>query len=86
MPQHTEIYNDNEACVCWSNNMTRLRKASDTFKSEKTQFCKSIQSNVIDVLHIAGKINLADLFTKEDKDAAQFIAIRDIIMTPKQGT
>jgi hypothetical protein len=47
---------------------------------------ESIQSDLIDVLHIAGKINLADLFTKEDKDAAHFIAIRDTIMTPRQGT
>ena len=44
---------------------------------------QSIQTDLIDILHIAGKINLANLYTtKEDKDAAHFIAILNIIMTP----
>ena len=84
MPPKTKIYNDNEACVCWSHNMTT--KGLRHIQIRENAVRESIQSDLIDVLHIAGKINLADLFTKEDKDAAHFIAIRDTIMTPRQGT
>ncbi len=84
MPSKTKVYNDNEACVCWSHNMTT--KGLRHIQIRENAVRESIQSDLIDVLHIAGKINLADLFTKEDKDAAHFIAIRDIIMTSRQGT
>ena len=84
MPSKTKVYNDNEVCVCWSHNMTT--KGLRHIQIRENAVRESIQSDLIDVLHIAGKINLADLFTKEDKDAAHFIAIRDIIMTSRQGT
>ena len=33
------------------------------------------------VKHIAGKLNISDIFTKEDKDTKHFLTIRDAIMT-----
>ena len=41
---------------------------------------ESVQSNFVTITHIDGKINIADLFTKEDKDTAHFISIRDILV------
>ena len=41
---------------------------------------ESVQDKFIDLLHIEGKINIADLFTKEDKDSKHFISIRDILV------
>ena len=78
MPSKTLVYNDNEACVCWSHNLTT--KGLRHIQIRENAVRESVQSNFIHVLHISGKVNLADLFTKEDKDAAHFIAMRDIIM------
>ena len=37
----------------------------------------------IDVQHLAGKINSADMFSKEDKDASHFKQLRDLtVFTP----
>ena len=42
---------------------------------------ESVVANFIQIVkHINGKINLADLFTKEDKDCAHFISICDILV------
>jgi len=38
-------------------------------------------SKIIEIEHVAGKINPADMFTKEDKDEAHFIQLRDTIVT-----
>ena len=84
MPPQTKVYNDNAACVCWSHNLTT--KGLRHIQIRENAVRESVQSNLIDVHHIAGKVNLADLFTKEDKDASHFIAIRNMIMTPRKGT
>ena len=39
-----------------------------------------IESKLFTLKHIEGKVNVADLFTKEDKDIAHFISIRDILV------
>ena len=38
-------------------------------------------SNIITIEHIAGKVNPADIFTKEDRDPDHFIEIRDTIVS-----
>ena len=77
--QTIPIYNDNNACVAWSNSFT-------TKGLRYIQICKNavrelIQDKTINVLFVEGKKNLADLFTKEMKDAGNFIRIQDLIMT-----
>ena len=42
---------------------------------------ESVISGKVDIKHIAGEINLADMFTKEDRDQRHFITIRDAVMT-----
>ena len=42
---------------------------------------ESIDSKFITLKHIAGAVNPSDLFTKEDKDVAHFLAIRDVLVT-----
>ena len=41
---------------------------------------EQVQSGHIEVKHIAGDINLSDLFTKEDKDTQHFIRIVNHIL------
>ena len=80
MPSPSNVYNDNAACVCWSKSMTT--KGLRHYQIRENAVRESVVSKIIQVLHIAGKVNLADLFTKEDKDARHFLTIRDLLVQP----
>ena len=41
---------------------------------------EAVATDFVSIQHIEGKVNLADLFTKEDKDTAHFIRTRDLIL------
>jgi hypothetical protein len=75
----TPIYNDNSACICWSKATTT--KGLCHIQMRENAVCEGVQDDFITVLHIEGKLNLADMFMKEDKDTNHFIQIRDFIMT-----
>ena len=79
MPDKTPVYNDNSACVYWAHSMTT--KGLRHIQIRENAIREAILKKQIDVRHIAGKINLADLFTKEIKEPAHFILIRNIIMS-----
>ena len=83
MPNKTIIYNDNNACVCWSHNMTT--KDLRHIQIRENGIREMVQKNLIEVQHISGKTNLADLFTKEDKDVEHFISIRDVLLQSKSS-
>ena len=80
-PQSTPIYNDNNACVLWSSNMTT--KGLRHIQIRENAVRESIQNKTIGVHHIAGSINISDLFTKEDKYTKHFISLRDVIMSDR---
>ena len=63
MPNKTIIYNDNNACVCWSHNMTT--KGLCQIQIRENGIREMVQKNLIEVQHISGKINLADLFSQK---------------------
>ena len=73
-----QVYNDNNACVCWSKSTTTKGLRYMTIRENAIR--ESVDDGFIQLKHIAGKINLSDLFTKEMKDTAQFKRLRDIIM------
>jgi hypothetical protein len=66
----TLLYNDNDACVKWSHNMTS--KAARHFKLCKNSVRKWVQDKTIAVKHVACKINPADIFAKEMRDSTHF--------------
>ena len=41
--------------------------------------CHFVQIRLLS-LHVSGKTNLADMFTKEMKDSAKFIILRDFVV------
>jgi len=41
---------------------------------------ENIASNFVTIQHVSGKLNLADLSTKEMKDINHFVELRDIMM------
>ncbi len=72
------IYNDNAACVCWSKSMTT--KGLRHLQMRENAVREASLEQLIDIAHVAGNRNMSDLFTKEDKDAAHFITVRDMMM------
>ena len=77
-PNAIPIYNDNSACIKWSKNMTT--KGLRYIQIRENAVREAIQAGIVTLDHIAGTINIADLFTKEDKDTKHFLAIRDILV------
>jgi hypothetical protein len=47
---------------------------------------ENIQSNFVSIQHIEGKLNLADIFTKEMKDTSHCVALREMIMCHRYST
>ena len=72
----TTIFNDNMACVLWSKSTTTKGLRHLQIRENAIRETKFIK-----IEHICGKINPADMFTKEDKDPAHFQNLRDAIVT-----
>ena len=77
-PHPTMVYNDNAACVTWSGNMTT--KGLRHIQIRENAIRESIENKTVQIEHISGKVNIADMFTKEEKDAQHFITLRDHMM------
>ena len=77
-------YTMTAACVCWSKSMTT--KGLRHFQIRENAIRESVISKIIEIKHIEGKINLADLFTKEDKNAQHFLQIRNLLVQPVDFT
>ena len=77
-PNTIDVYNDNAACIKWSKNMTT--KGLRYIQIRENAVREAVQSKIVRLIHIDGKINIADLFTKEDKDVSHFVSIRDILV------
>ena len=75
----TVLYNDNEACVKWSYNMTS--KAARHIELRDNSVREWVQDKTLAVKHVAGKVNPADIFTKEMRDGAHFRRLRDSFMS-----
>jgi Reverse transcriptase (RNA-dependent DNA polymerase). len=74
------IMNNNEAAVKWLHNMTT--RGLRHIQMRENAVREQVQRNFITVEHIGGKHNLADPFTKEEKDNEHFITCRDLLLTP----
>jgi hypothetical protein len=81
MKSPTAVYNDNAACVNWSKSKTT--KGLRHIQMRENAVRENVEKDFITVRHISGKYNLADLFTKEDKDPEHFIRLRNFILTDK---
>ena len=78
-PGVTTIYNDNQACVTWSTNMTT--KGLRHVQIRENAVRESVFNKDIEVAHVAGNVNLSDIFTKEDRHTVHFLSLRDVIMS-----
>ena len=69
------MFNDNNACVCWSKSSTTKGLRHISIRDNAIR--ESVQNKTVSIQHIEGKINLADLCTKEIKDKRAFIKMRN---------
>ncbi len=83
MPGATTIYNDNAACVAWSHSLST--KGLRHIQIRENAVREGVQAGQIQVKHIEGKLNISDLFTKEDKDVQHYQLIVSHIMEPIQS-
>jgi acetoacetate decarboxylase len=84
MPSTNTVYNDNMACVNWSKCTTTKGMRHIQIKENRVR--ESILTNFVIIKHIDGKINLADIFTKEMRDVCHFVELRDLFMWSRFGT
>ena len=77
-PKPIHVYNDNATCIKWSKNMTT--KGLRYIQIRENAVRESVINKFVDIKHIPGIVNLADLFTKEDKNTNHFIQIRDLLV------
>jgi hypothetical protein len=78
MPGITTIYNDNQACVNWSKSCTT--KGLRHIQMKENHIRENIANNFVSIHHVDGKVNMADIFTKEMKDTGHFVELRDLMM------
>jgi hypothetical protein len=78
----TPIWNDNRGCVDWTKGVTVSKKLRHINMRELGVRLFQQQGD-IDVRHIEGKKNIADLFTKEIKDSQHFRNMAFTITTPR---
>ena len=75
----TKIYNNNMACVQWSKSKTNRNIRHIQIRENATR--ESVLNKTVNIEHIGGKDNPADIFTKEQKDSNHFLKLRDIILS-----
>ena len=74
----TPVHNDNEACVQWCHNMTS--KSTNHMEMWENSVREWIHDRSLDIKHVPGLCNIADIFTKEIKDKSLFCRLRDAFM------
>jgi len=81
MPNTMVIFNDNKACVQWSKNATT--KGLRHIQMRENRVLENVMSKFVSIQHIDGKLNLADIFTKEMQDVTHYVELRDLFMCPR---
>ena len=70
--------NDNQGAVLWAKGTTTKKMRWVDLRENLIR--ENIQCKNISVIHIPGKLNLADLFTKEFRDVNLFLSLRNLFM------
>ena len=74
------IFNDNMACVQWTKNRTTRTIRHIQLRDNAVR--ENVQNKKVTITHIPGSNNVADIFTKEDRDKTHFTTMRDKILYP----
>jgi len=80
MPSTNMIYNNNKACINWSKSCTM--KGLRHIQMKENRVRENMQNHFVKICHVDGKTNLADIFTKEMRDTAHFVELKDLMLHP----
>jgi hypothetical protein len=72
------LYNDHAACIQWAHNMTSKKIRHMELRENAVR--EWVHDGTITVLHVKGRVNPADIFTKEMCDGARFWRLNDSFM------
>jgi hypothetical protein len=75
------LFNDNQACVNWSK--SSILRGLRRIQMQENQVRENIATNFVSIHHVDGKLNLANIITKEMKDTTHFVELRDLFMCPR---
>jgi hypothetical protein len=80
--QPTTVWNDNQGCVDWTKGVSVSKKLCHLNMRElSVRLWQKL--GLVEVRHISGKTNIADIFTKEIKDTQHFRNMAFTITTPR---
>jgi hypothetical protein len=83
-PRPMPIFNDNQAAVIWSNSSST--KGMRHYNVRENAVHEAINEyKEVTIQHIGGKVNPADLFTKEHKSDETFHNLRDSFMSRRSS-
>ncbi len=74
------LYNDNKSCVRWSHNMTTKQISHIEMRGNAVR--EWVQDFYLQILHVPGHTNPANIFMKEMWDGAHFWRLQDSFMCP----
>jgi hypothetical protein len=74
----TPLYNDNEACIKRCHNV--MNKGNRNIEQRENAVRERVADGTLTILHVSGKTNIGDIFTKEMRDGADFRRLRDSLM------
>ncbi len=58
-------------------------KRPSSYTNAENRVRENVQKSFVQICHVDGKKNLADLFTKEMRDTSHFVELRDLMMRPR---
>ena len=81
----TPLLNDNQGSIDWIESGCKPTKKLRHENLSKLGIYEARLYNEVDIYWTPGPTNLADIFTKEDKDVAHFESVRDQMVMPRES-
>jgi hypothetical protein len=63
-----------------------ISKGLRHIQTRENRVRENVTSKFVNILHVNGKHNIADIFTKEMKDVSHFVELRDLFMCTRSMT
>ncbi len=60
-----------------------VKRFTLNIQTRENRIRENIISQFVSIQHVHGKINLADIFTKDMKDTTHFVELQDMFMCPR---
>ena len=81
----TPLLNDNQGSIDWIESGCILTKKLRQENLSELGIYEARQYKEVEIYWTPGPTNLADIFTKKDKDVAHFESVRDQMVMPRES-